>query len=108
MATKINFDEFANRSADGLTITVTGVSTKIDGAALVARRVALQQGSAFAEGEATLTGQWATDPPLDAAGFETGAALALGIETHLMGGRSNPGASASYVTATWAETIEIR
>lgn len=108
MATKINFDEFANLSADGLTVTVTGNSRKIDGARLVARRVAIQQDTAYAEGEASLTDQWATSPPLDAAGFEKGDVLAIGIETHVMGGKINPGQPASYVTATWAETIEIR
>jgi hypothetical protein len=111
MPPSINFDKFANRDAAGIKVTGVGTNEASDplfeGAQLVTRHVALQQGTHFAQGPATLDSQWETKPPLTDDAFEAGEALGIATETHVVGGDAIPGAVASFVTVTWSQRVTI-
>jgi hypothetical protein len=104
MAPKINFNAIANKTSNG--IVVNGVSEGFPGAKLIHRHVALQQDEKAAEGPATLAAEWQTDPALDDKGFTTGV-VAVGTELYLVNTGTEGGASPTFVTMTWSETLEI-
>lgn len=104
MAPKINFNQIANKTEAG--IVVNGVSEGFPGAKLVHRHVALQQDEKAAEGPATLVAEWETEPALEDQGFTTGV-VAVGTELYLVNTQTENGASSTFVTMTWSETLEI-
>lgn len=104
MAPKINFNQIANKTEAG--IVVNGVSEGFPGAELIHRHVALQQDEKAANGPATLVAEWETEPALDDLGFTTGV-VAVGTELYLVNTRTQGGASPTFVTMTWSETLEV-
>ena len=104
MAPKINFNAIANKTPQG--IVVNGVSEGFPGAKLIHRHVALQQDEKAAEGPATLAAEWQTTPALKDKGFTTGV-VAVGTELYIVNTVTQAGASATFVTMTWSETLEI-
>ena len=100
MPGSINFD--SPLTIDGNDLQVRGSSDmELDGATLISRRVAVQQGDTVDEGKADLEPNWIG--ALSASGFKAGEdAMAVGTETYL---RRNP---AAYFTLTWSEIVEIK
>jgi hypothetical protein len=93
--------------AQGL-LTVTGVSSGLDGYELVSRDVAVHQNTFVTHGAAKNNAEstsWTTDPPLAAVEFQAGAdALALGFETYFT---AENGQLPTYVTFTWSQIVTI-
>lgn len=92
------------------TLTVGGSSEELVGGSLIARHVAVQQGSHIDKGDASTQIQnW--DATLSSAGFKAGVpALCLGAETWFLEtevpetGDKLP----SFVTLTWSQTLTIQ
>jgi hypothetical protein len=105
MSTRINFHTTAPIK-DGQ-VEVGGESEAINpDATLVSRHVALQQNTAFDAGVATGVTEWAAK--LSAEGFDAKQpALAIATETHVMGGKNNPGPSPAFITVTWSQIINL-
>jgi hypothetical protein len=89
-------------------LTVTGVSSGLDGYELVSRDVAVHQNTFVTHGAAKNdvgSTSWATHPPLAAAEFQAAAdALAVGFETYFTAGNDQLPA---FVTFTWSQIIPI-
>jgi hypothetical protein len=103
-----NFNDEVLKKAGGL--VVSGSFTALDGAKLVERRVALQQGDRFSEGPAPRSAAWDTaEVPLPLNGFECGPAVAIGIDVFYIGGpdTGNPGATVAYTTMVWSDSVTV-
>jgi hypothetical protein len=98
---------------DGEQLTVSGVSSGTAEYELVSRDVAVSQNGNVTHGAAKnldaatnpdQTQQWKTDPPLAAAGFDVGEALAQGFETYFI---RESLAVPTYMTFTWSQILPI-
>lgn len=106
MAPKINFDEIANKNAEG-GIVVSGASRAFEGAKLIHRHVALHQDGKVADGPASKVAQWKTTPALADRDFTDGV-VAVGTELYLVTDDTEDGAVPTFVTMTWSEVLEVR
>ncbi len=110
MGYKINF-ETRSGSSGGERSKIAGNSAPIDeDAVLASRHVILRQGIVQVDGAAPSASAgeagWSTGE-LDAAGFDTGPAVALGTETHVVNDAASQSPLATFVTVTWSQIVQI-
>src|SRR6185295_19109791 len=101
---------FQNLDLGDKTLTVGGSSEQLDGGTLIARHVAVQQGSHIDKGDAsTQLKNWRAT--LSSAGFKSGVpALCLEAETWFMEAEvpETDDKLPSFVTLTWSQTLTIQ